>query len=89
MVAVPDKHNMYFDSGSHIYIEIRDTLTVIASADIHIKDNVKPAYCGLLMNRQQVQQIIDNKHLFDTGLVNAAYLIARVFDTEINFVSDK
>lgn len=80
MVAVPDKHNMYFDSGSHIYIEIRDTYTIMVSADNAIQNNIKPVYGGLLMNRQQLQQIIDNKHLFDTGLVNAAYLLANGID---------
>lgn len=88
MFPIPDKNNMYFDANSHLYIEIRDTLSIIGIADIHIKNNSKPAYCGLLMNRQQIQQIIDNSHLFDSGLVNSAHIVANIFDTQIKFESD-
>lgn len=72
---------MYADRGSHILIEMRNHLTVIVSADNQIDCNERPFYHGLLLNRQQVQQIIDNSHLFDAGLVNAAYLLANVCDT--------
>lgn len=71
----------YIDRDGIIVSVIRDELTYITVADNDIRSTERPFYHGLLLNRQQVQQIIDNSHLFDAGLVNAAYLLANVCDT--------
>lgn len=70
----------YIDKGSFIVSCIRNEVTYMTVSDNCISSNERPFYHGLLMNRQQVQQIIDNKHLFDNGLVNAAYLLLSICD---------
>lgn len=74
----------YVDYGSHLLQRVRNTLTVVTVADNQIACNDKPVYCGLLMNRQQMQQIIDNSHLFDVGLVNAAFLNISFVDNNVD-----
>mgnify|MGYP003606792774 CR=1 FL=1 len=57
----------------------KDTFSIISDASTGI-DPDKPVYCGLMMNREQLQTIIDNAHLFGQPMVNAAYLVAKEYD---------
>lgn len=71
----------YIDDGSGIIVTtIRNKASFISFADDNIGLSDYPFYGAILMNRGQLQQIIDNKHLFDTGLVNAAYLVLISFE---------
>lgn len=85
MSEIVDEMNRvaYVDCDSHLLMEVRNTLTVVTVADNQIDFNEKPVFCGILMNRQQIQQIIDNKHLFDSGLVNSAFLNASFVDNNV------
>lgn len=40
----------------------------------------KPAYLAVMANRQQLQPIIDNPHLFDPAFVNAVHLLAKQYE---------
>lgn len=40
----------------------------------------KPVYLAVMANRQQLQPIIDNPHLFDPAFVNAAHLVIRQYE---------
>lgn len=71
----------YYDNQGVIVSIFRDVLTYMVSADDKLVYSDRPLYHGLLLNREQLKQIIDNKHLFDTGLVNAAYLLLNVCDS--------
>lgn len=57
-----------------------NTLTFVANGSEGLNPD-KLVYCGLMMNRDQLQTIIDNAHLFGQPMVNAAHLVAMQFDT--------
>ena len=57
-----------------------DTLTFVASGSTGLNPE-KLVYCGLMMNREQLQTIIDNAYLFGQPMANAAHLVAMQFDT--------
>lgn len=78
-----DKMNgvAYIDKDGVIVSVIRNELTYMTVANNNIQYMDRPFYHGLLMDRQQIQQIIDNRHLFDSGLVNAAYLLINFADS--------
>lgn len=40
----------------------------------------KPVYLAIMANRQQLQPILDNPHLFDSAFVNAAHLLAKQYE---------
>lgn len=50
-----------------------DCCLVSVSADLSKND--KPVYLSIFMDKEQLQAIIDNEHLFDKSLVNSAYLL--------------
>ena len=56
----------------------KDTPTYVSDASTGLTE--KPVYCGLMMNRDQLQTIIDNAHLFGQPMANAAHLVAMQFD---------
>lgn len=40
----------------------------------------KPAYLAVMANRQQLQPILENPHLFDPAFVNAVHLLAKQYE---------
>ena len=39
----------------------------------NVEGNSKPVYLSLLMNEKQLLSIVNNKHLFDSEMIAAAY----------------
>ena len=55
-----------------------NTLAFVSNGSTGLTE--KPAYCGLMMNRDKLQTIIDNAQLFGQSMANAAHLVAMEFD---------
>ena len=56
----------------------KDTFAVVTDASTGLTE--KPVYCGLMMNRDQLQTIIDNAHLFGQPMANAAHIALNAFN---------
>ena len=67
-----------FKDGTYMTV-FKNIPTFVSDASTGI-DPEKPLYCGLMMNREQLQTIIDHAHLFGQPMVNAAHLVAKQFD---------
>lgn len=78
------EHYQLADGGAGIYCSESPNQNAMASFYAIASDlltNDKPVYLSLLMSERQVRQIIENKHLFDLDLVNAAYLLLNHYNT--------
>lgn len=53
--------------------DLADSILITNSADL--SKNEKNVYLSILMDESQLKAILDNAHLFDKSLVNAANLL--------------
>lgn len=68
-------------------IDFLGHISLIGNAS-DLSSNEHPVYLSLMMDRKQIQAILDNQHLFDIGMVNAARLIALSYDAaEISYTA--
>lgn len=73
-----------FDAGGGVFFyaspnEKASAVMSVISGNIALND--KPVYLSLLMDKTQLQTIIDNNHLFDEHTVNAASLLLLGYNT--------
>ena len=77
MINMSDDLFKNLQNGTYATV-FNDTLAFVSNGSTGLTE--KPVYCGLMMNRDQLQTIIDNAHLFGQPMVNAAHLVAMQFD---------
>lgn len=75
-----ETRHWFHDNGNGVHTTVFNGLVTFSANGVsEISD--KPVYLSLMMSREQVQLIVDNKNLFDESMILAAEKLLNQYDT--------